>query len=70
MESKKENAVIFVDGHVVGYQFNQKSMGKRTFRRQVEVPENGTITTVYIGLLGRDIRIQRLYNSRFWEALP
>lgn len=62
----REQGVIFVDGHVVGFQFNQKSMGMRTFRRMVEVKEDGT-GQARIPALGT-IRIRRIENSRFWQA--
>ena len=64
----KEQGTIFVDGRVVGYQFNKKSMGTRTFHRLVELQKDGT-GLVKIGTLARVIRVKRLGNkSRFWEA--
>lgn len=62
----KEQGVIFVDGHVVGFQFNKNSAGARTFHRMVEVKEDGT-GRARIPALGC-IRVRRIENSRFWQA--
>lgn len=66
---KLKDCVIIVDGHKVGYQFNKKSMGSRTFRHHT-VKLEGDTASAYISTLRRDIKVRRCWkdNSRFWEA--
>lgn len=64
-----KNMTIFVDGQTVGYQFNKRSMGSRTFKnRTVKVSEDGT-ATAYIPFLQREIRVRRIYESHYWESV-
>lgn len=68
-----KDRVIHVEGSVVGYQFAKKSMGSRTFKgRTVNLPaDNGSIGTVYIPLLKREVCVRRLVTGYdwHWEAI-
>jgi hypothetical protein len=59
---------IMVDGGIVGFQFNQKSMGYRTFRGKTVQTEDEKTGSVYISALQRAIRVRRVQTTQIWEA--
>jgi len=59
---------IYVDGHVLGYQFNRHSLGSRRFTRGVQVssPDSQTGTAM---VLGRKVWVRRILGSVYhWEV--
>ena len=64
-----KNCTIIVNGKTVGYQFNKKSLGNRTFKnKKVTTDENNNYGTVYISYLKRSIRVKAI-SSHLWEAI-
>lgn len=62
---KAHKQTVFVAGSVVGYQFNKKSMGSRTFHLKVDT-ERGM---VYVPFLQREVRVRRFHGLEWlWEA--
>ncbi len=59
---------IFVDGHTIGFQFNRKSLGFRTFRNRTVTTEDEKTGTVHIPSIERTIRVRRISTSSCWEA--
>jgi hypothetical protein len=65
----KESGTVFVDGRVVGFQFNQHSLGSRTFQRTVKVQPDGS-GRAYIPPMAREVKCVRMEkDSRFWKAI-
>jgi hypothetical protein len=60
--------IIYVDGQVIGYQFNRHSLGSRRFTRCVQVEsEESQVGSATV--LGRKVRVRRLSGSMFhWEV--
>jgi hypothetical protein len=62
------NRTIYVDGHVIGYQFNRQSLGSRRFKRRVLVESLDSQEGMVI-MLGREVRVRRISGSKFhWEV--
>jgi hypothetical protein len=61
--------IIHVDGHIIGYQFNRKSLGSRRFTRRVRVSSEES-QTGEAQVLGRKVRVRRICpESKFhWEV--
>lgn len=63
-----QNRTIYVDGHVIGYQFNYRSLGSRRFKRRVIVESEESHEGVAT-ILGREVRVRRIFGSKFlWEV--
>jgi hypothetical protein len=63
------NRIIHVDGHIIGYQFNRKSLGSRRFTRCVKVSSEASQVGEAL-VLGRKVRVRRVCpESKFhWEV--
>ncbi len=65
----QESGTVYIDGRVVGFQFNQHSLGSRTFQRTVKIQPDGS-GRAYIPAMAREVKCVRMEkDSRFWKAI-